>query len=108
MEAEFTANDNALPHDELLALAALLKGALCIEHDLSGQLSRHPQEKSLLKRHKEYRQLVGQLTGELERALARYSARIKAAAELGACTAMGPAGRAAAASRPEGRRTPAR
>jgi hypothetical protein len=102
------ANDNALPRDELLALATLLKEALCIQHDLTGRLSQYPKRKSLLKQHKEYRQLVDQLTGELERVLASYLARIKAARGPGACTAKRPSGRASAVFRSQEKGAPAR
>ena len=101
-------NDNALPGNSLLALANLLKEALCIEHDLTVRLSQRPKEKSLLKQYKEYQELVWQLTCELERALASYLARIRTAKGPDDCVAKGPSGRAAAASRPTGRRTPAR
>ena len=74
------ANDNILPRDKLLALATLLKEALYIEHDLNGRISQHPNQKSLLKQQKEYQQLVGQLTWELETALTTYLARIKGTA----------------------------
>jgi|SRR5271157_2681005 len=90
MEADLITNDNALPCNELLALATLLKAARCIQRDLTGRLSQHPKEKSLLKQDKEYRQLVGQLTCEFERALASYLARIRAATGPGGCTATGP------------------
>ena len=80
IEAELMADDNALPSSKLLDLAALLKEALSIEHDLTDRLSQHPKDKSLLKQHKEYQQLVGRLTGDLESALASYLSRIKAAA----------------------------
>jgi hypothetical protein len=105
MEAELIATDSALPSDEILALARLLKEALSIEHDLTGRLSKRPAEKSLLRQHKEYRQLVEQLAWELERTLARYLTRSKAPAGP---TPTRPSGRASAALRPEGRRTPAR
>jgi len=78
MEGEPMAN--ALPRNELLALATLLKEALCVEHDLAGRLSQRPKGETLLKQHKEYQQLVGQLTWEFERALASYLAALKAAA----------------------------
>jgi hypothetical protein len=102
------ANDNALPRDELLALATLLKEALCIQADLIGRLFQHPKHKFLLKQHKEYRQLVDQLAGELERALASRWARIEAADGHGARMAKRPSGRASAASRSQGKGTPAR
>jgi hypothetical protein len=68
MEAEFMANDKALPRSELLDLATLLHEARSIEHDLTGRLFQHPKNKSLLKQRKQYRQLVRQLASELERA----------------------------------------
>lgn len=102
------AHDNGLPGDRLLALATRLKEAVCIDHDLTGRLSQHPEEKSPLKQHEEYRRLVRQLTCGLERALASYLARINAAAGPDGCTARRPSGLASAASLPEGRRTPAR
>jgi hypothetical protein len=105
MEAELMANDNALPRNKLLALATLLKEALCIERDLTGRLSQHPKQKSLLKQHKEYRQLVEQLTRELEKALASYLAKTKPAAGPGARKAMRPSDRASAISRSDKRRT---
>ena len=77
MESAFMANDNVLPRDKLLALATLLKEALYIDQDLTGRVSQHPNQKSLLKQQKEYRQLVRRLTWELETALARRLARIK-------------------------------
>jgi hypothetical protein len=77
MRAEFMADDNPLSRNKLLALATLLKKALSIEADLIGRLSQHPKEKSLLKQHKEYKQLIGRLTGELGRALARYLAKLR-------------------------------
>ena len=80
IEAELMADDNALPGSKLLDLATLLKEAISIEHDLTDRLSQHPKDKSLLKQHKEYQQLVGRLTTELESALASYLSRIKAAA----------------------------
>lgn len=67
---------DALTQNELIALATLLKEARSIERDLAGRLSRSPRRKSVLKQCKEYRQLVGQLTSELETALARYLAGI--------------------------------
>ena len=100
------ANDNVLPGNNLLSLATLLREALYIEQDLARRLSQHPDDVSLLKQHREYRQLVRHLNGELESALATYVARIKAAGPDG-CTPMGPARRSAAASRPKGRRIPA-
>src|SRR5260370_23388708 len=75
--------DNDLSRDKLLALATLWKEAVCIEHDLSGRLSQNPKERSLLKQHRDYQQVVGQLTCELERSLELYLARIKAAAGPG-------------------------
>jgi hypothetical protein len=72
------ANDNGLPRDELLALAGLLKEARYIEHDLADRLGQCPKQKSLLKQHDEYQELVGRLTGDFERALASYLPRIKA------------------------------
>jgi len=105
MEAEPMANDNAPPHDELLVFTTLLKEALYIKHDLAGRLSQHPRQKSLMKQHQEYQELVGQLTAEFERALANYLTSIKAAAERAARTAMKPSGRPSAACRPTERRT---
>ena len=105
MEAEPIVKDSALRSDEILTLARLLKEALCIEHDLTRRLSKRPAEKSLLRQYKEYRQLVGQLTWELERTLAPYLTRSKAATGP---TPMRPSGRASAAFRPEWRRTPDR
>ena len=63
--------------NKLLALAALLKEALQIELDLTKRLLQNPKEKTLLRQHKQYQRLVGQLTCELERALACYLARIQ-------------------------------
>jgi len=83
------AKDSILPSNELVALATLLKEALCIEHDLTVRLFKRPAEKSLLRQHKEYRQLAEQLTWELERALARYLTRLKAAAGPKAGTPRG-------------------
>jgi hypothetical protein len=109
MEAEPIVKDSALRSDEILTLARLLKEALCIEHDLTRRLSKRPAEKSLLRQYKEYRQLVGQLTWELERTLARYLTRSKAATGPTAGTqGVRPSGRASAAFRPEWRRTPDR
>jgi hypothetical protein len=73
----------ALPHDELLALAALLKEARCIEQDLARRLAQRPRQKSLLKLHKEYRELVERLTRDFESALALYVPRVKAAVKSG-------------------------
>ena len=108
MEDELIAGDKALPRDKLLALATLLKEARRIEHDLTGRLSQRPEEKFLVRQHKEYQRLVGQLTWEVERALDCYLARFKAPAGPGARTAITPSGRASASSRPAGRHTPAR
>jgi hypothetical protein len=99
-EAEIT------PSELLIILAALLKEALAIEHDLTGRLSQHPKLKSLLKQHLGYQELVDQLTWELERPLASYLRAIKAVSASGAGAAMGPSGPASAASRYE-IRTPA-
>jgi len=104
-EAELMAKDSTVPDNEILALATLLKEALCIEHDLTGRLSKRPAKKSLLKLHEEYQQVVEQLTWELERALARYLTRSKAAAER---AAMRRSGRASVALRPTGRGAAAR
>jgi|HubBroStandDraft_4_1064222.scaffolds.fasta_scaffold324178_2 hypothetical protein len=98
----------AVPYKKLLALAALLKEARGIEHDLAGRLFQHPKQKSLLKQHKEYRRLVEELTCEFEGALASYLARIKAVDGPVAYTATGPSGRSAAACRSAWRRPPAR
>ena len=70
--------DRFLPQDQLLALASLLKEALAIKHDLTGRIAQHPNQKSLLKQHKEYQQLVARLSWELDRELTGYLARIKA------------------------------
>ena len=101
------AGDNALPRNKLLALATLLKEAVCIEHDLTGRLSQHPKQESLLKQRKDYQQLVGQLTWELERALARYLARIRAANWPEAGPAAAASARASGAPRPKKKRPPA-
>jgi hypothetical protein len=79
MEGDLTANDNTFPRNRLLDLTILLKEALSIEHDLAGRLSKRPKQKSLQKQHREYQQLVGHLSWELERALASYLTRLKAA-----------------------------
>jgi hypothetical protein len=108
MEGYLVAHDRTLPPNRLLALAALLKEARCIERDLAGRLSRHPKQKSVLKQHGEYQRLVAQLTCEFEAVLARYVARIKTVSGPDEGAAMRPSGQASAACRPAGRRTSVR
>lgn len=100
------ADDNAPPRNKLLALATLLKDAVRIEDDLTRRLSRHPKQKSLLKLRKEYRQLVGRLNWELERTLARYLTKLRAANGSEAGPPTGPSARASSPSRPKKRRQP--
>ena len=93
------ANDSFLPQDKLLALATLLKEALCIKHDLTGRIAQHPNQESLLKQYKEYQQLVARLNWELDRELTRYLARIKGDMSS-ARAALRTSSRASAASDP--------
>jgi hypothetical protein len=105
MEVDLMANDNTLHRNRLLALATLLKEALPIEHDLAGRLVQQPKQKSLLKQHKEYQRLIGRLCWELERALATYLTRLRAANGADAREAAGRSGCASGAPRPAIRRT---
>ena len=100
-------NDTPLPDNKLLALATLLKEALRIEQDLTRRRSRHPNQVSLRKLHKEYRVLVEDLTWELQKAFASYLTKLRAANGSEADPATGPSARASGPSRPQKRRPPA-
>jgi hypothetical protein len=91
----------------MLALTTLLKEALSIEHDLAARLSQRPKQKSLLKQHRDYRQLVEHLSWELERTLATYLAILKAA-NGAAGPVIEPSRRASNSPMPEKRRARAR
>jgi hypothetical protein len=100
-------NDTPPFENKPLALATLLKEALRIERDLTRRLSEHPERKSLLKLHKEYQQLVEDLTWELKRALASYLKKLRAANGPEAGPATAPSARASGAPRPKKKRPPA-